>query len=128
MHEELAKTKTIEWRFATQGLFVCASRLMDIGLKPEPAVDILFGVEVARAQFPQNASMVAAALSAILDGEPGPLPAGSAIRLARFTVWDGYWVAATNARGQSTIITKRPSSVEAKGLADRLNAALDAAA
>jgi hypothetical protein len=111
------------WEFAANGLYVCPSRPDDSGLG-----GVILGIEVAQAKFPENARMVAAIMNAILKGEAAILPAGAAVRLARFVVWDGTGVVATNARGQSTIIAKRTGLGEARELVDRLNAALDGAA
>ncbi len=120
--------KSIEWRFATKGLYVYPWRVMSVGFESDPKANMLYGVEIASAKYPENARLVESVLNAILDGEAGVLPSGCAVRLARFTVWEGNWVVATNARGQSTMITKRPSAADAKELVDKLNAALDMSA
>lgn len=118
--------KPVEWRFAPKGVFVCPSRTMDIGLKPDPERDTLFGVEVAEAISLAGAERIAAALNAILDGKTACIsPDEAFVCLARFRVWGWYWVAATNERAQSTIITNRGFVSDAMELANRLNAALE---
>ncbi len=118
--------KSTDWRFAPKGVWVCPSRTMDIGLEPDPEKDRLFGVEVVEAIGPETAGRIAAALNAILDGQAATIsPNEGFLRLARFTVWDSFWVVATNEQCQSTIITSRPTVMDAKELVARLNAALE---